>query len=291
MFESWFLFAVLTAAIYGAQAAYLKGLTDDIDQMLVTWSLFVFALPMFAGALAWWGVPKVDSASFWPAFAVSITVNLIAWPVFVRSVRISDISLVMPLLAFTPVFVLLIEYVVLGEAPDGYGLAGILLIVAGAYVLNVRAGFSAVLDPLRSVATDRGALYMLFVAAIWSISATVEKITVTSSSPSYYMTMFGLFFVACFFPVMRRVGDVSFRDFREHSLVLAGAGTLTGAMALVQMTAIKTTPLVNYVISIKRAGMLVAVLFGWLLFDEENILFRLIGALIMIAGVGLIKIA
>ncbi len=287
---TWFVFAILTALVYGGQAAYLKGLTDEIDQMLVTWSLFLFALPLYAGALTYTGLPVVEGA-FWWACAVSLGVNLAAWPLFVRSVRLSDISLVMPLLAFTPVFVLGIEYLMLGEAPGGRGLGGILLITVGAYVLNIERGISGVLDPVRAVVSDRGAVYMLFVAAIWSISATVEKITVTSSSPSFYLTAFGAGFVVCFVPVMRTVGDASMEDMRRHWPVLAGAGGLTGLMSLLQMSAIKLTPLVNYVISIKRAGMLVSVVFGWLLFAERNIGFRLVGAALMVAGVGLIRIA
>lgn len=286
---TWFVYAVLTAIVYGAQAAYLKGMTEKIDQMLVTWSLFLFATPLFVASLLYNGVPAVES-SFWLPFAVSIGVNLVAWPAFVRSVRLSDISLVMPLLAFTPVFVLMIEYLILGETPGWWGLGGILLITFGAYVLNIEQGISGVLDPVRAVVSDRGAVYMLFVAAIWSISATVEKLTVTSSSPAFYMTMFGLFFTVLFVPIMTTVGEATAEDFRDHWLVLAGAGALTGTMALVQMSAIERTPLVNYVISIKRAGMLVSVLFGWWLFAERNIGFRLIGAALMVVGVGLIRV-
>jgi drug/metabolite transporter (DMT)-like permease len=286
---TWFVFAILTAVVYGGQAAYLKGLTDEIDQMLVTWSLFLFALPMYAAALVYTGVPVVES-SFWWACLVSLGVNLAAWPAFVRAVRLSDISLVMPLLAFTPAFVLVIEYLMLGATPDPWGLAGIAMITFGAYVLNIEQGFSGLFDPVRAVGSDRGALYMLFVAGIWSISATVEKITVTSSSPAFYLTTLAAGFVVCFFPIMRTVGDATLEDVRHHWPVLAGAGGLTGLMALLQMSAIEMTPLVNYVISIKRAGMLVSVLFGWLLFSERNIGFRLIGAALMVGGVMLIRI-
>lgn len=290
MLQSWFALSVITAVVYGAQAAYLKGWTDDIDQMLVTWSLWLFALPMFAGALWYWGIPTVEW-QFWPACAATVAINLAAWPMFVRAVRLSDISLVMPLLAFTPVFIIGVEFVLLGAAPGVWGLAGIVLIVFGAYVLNVRAGFSALLDPVRSLASDRGARLMLVVAAVWSVSGTIEKVTVTASSPSFYMATFGLFFTVGFIPILWIVGDSEPAELRAQWLPLAGAGLLTGTMALVQMAAIRITPLVNYVISIKRAGMLVSVLFGWLLFDEEHIGFRLAGAALMIGGVALIRVA
>jgi uncharacterized membrane protein len=56
------------------------------------------------------------------------------------------------------------------------------------------------------------------------------------------------------------------------------------------MSAIELTPLVNYVIAIKRSGMLVSVVFGWLLFSKKNILFRSAGAGMMVVGVILIRV-
>lgn len=290
MFDSWFVLAVATAVVYGGQAAYLKGWTDHVEQWLVTWSIWLFALPFFAVALAYQGVPTVE-AGFWLPCFVSLGVNLVAWPAFVRAVRVSDISLVMPLLAFTPVFILGVEFALLGTAPGWTGAVGIALVVLGAYVLNVRAGFSALLDPVRALVSDRGARWMMFVAVIWSVSATVEKLTVTHSSPTFYLTVFGGMFALFFVPVMKWFGEVRIRDVADDFGVLAGAGALTAAMALVQMAAIRTTPLVNYVIAIKRAGMVVSVLLGWWLFGEENIGFRLAGAVVMVAGVAVIRMA
>lgn len=288
--DSWFLLSVATAVVYGGQAAYLKGLTGDVDQWLVTWSIWLFGWPLYLGALLHRGVPTVEAGFWWPCL-VSLAVNLAAWPAFVRAVRLSDISLVMPLLAFTPVFILGVEYVILGEMPGTTGLAGIALVVVGAYVLNVRAGFDALLDPVRALVSDPGARWMMFVAAVWSVSATVEKLTVTRSSPAFYLTAFGGLFALCFVPVMKYFGDVRVRDVSRNLPVLIGAGVLTAAMALLQMEAVRTTPLINYVIAIKRAGMVVSVLLGWWLFDEEHIGFRLAGAAVMVAGVALIKLA
>lgn len=287
---SWYLLSILAALLYGGQSVYLKALADDLDQLLVTWSVFAFALPLYAAMLFATGLPAVSS-DFWLPLAVSLAVNLIAWPLFVRSVQLSDISLVMPLLAFTPVFILGVEYLLLGDTPGLWGLAGIGLIVLGAYILNIRRGLSSLLEPLRALLDDRGAVLMLTVSLLWSLSATVEKLTVTASSPSFYMTTFGALFTLLFAPVVALKTDDALGNLRAHLPILAGAGGLTGLMALAQMNALQSTPLVNYVIAIKRAGMLVSVLLGWLLFAEENILFRAIGALLMVAGVALIRLA
>ncbi len=290
MLDTWFIPAVATAVVYGLQAVYLKAYTSDVHRLLVAWSVFAFGVPIFAVLLMVDGVPVIE-ADFWWAVAVSLGINLVAWPMFVRSVQISDVSLVMPLVAFTPVFILVVEWVLRGVAPQGWGLAGILIIVVGAYVLNVDPKESGPLGPLRSLFSDRGARMMLVVAALWSISATVEKIAVVSSSPSFYLTVLSVGFTLAFVPVLWRTVEHPLKAIRVDLLVLVGAGLLTALMLVIQMSAIEATPLVNYVIAIKRAGMLVSVLLGWLLFKEQNIGFRVIGAVLMVAGVALIRIA
>lgn len=290
MLDAWFIPAVATAVVYGLQAVYLKAYTSDVHRLLVAWSVFAFGIPVYVGLLAFDGMPALTT-DFWWAVSVSLGINLVAWPMFVRSVQLSDVSLVMPLVAFTPVFILLVEWLLRGEVPAGWGLAGILVIVVGAYVLNVDPAESGPFGPLRSLWSDRGARMMLAVAALWSISATVEKIAVDSSSPSFYLSALSLGFALAFLPVLLWKVEAPLREIRSNAAVLAGAGLLTALMLVIQMTAVAATPLVNYVIAIKRAGMLVSVLLGWWLFSEQNIGFRAVGAVMMVAGVALIRIA
>ncbi len=286
---TWFLFSVFTALLYGAQSAYVKGVVEADSRLLVTWSLFLFSLPMYLGLLVVEGFPEIQT-NFYPALAVSLAVNLVAWPLFVRSVHASDLSLVMPLLAFTPIFILGVEWAILGEIPGLYGLCGILLVVVGTYVLNLKETTQGVLDPIRAVLRDKGALFMLVVAAIWSVSATVEKVAVRSSSPAAYLSVFNVCFVLLFLPILLFAVDRPFKKFGGNWILFAGAGVLTGGMAICQMIAIKLTPIVNFVISIKRAGMLVSVLLGWLFFGEKHVKYRIAGAALMVTGVVMIKL-
>ena len=72
-----------------------------------------------------------------------------------------------------------------------------------------------------------------------------------------------------------------------------GLTTLTffGAAALAFNMIAITYMLVVYVISIKRLSTVFSVLWGKLFFKEQNIRERLVGTLIMVAGVLLIALA
>ena len=61
-------------------------------------------------------------------------------------------------------------------------------------------------------------------------------------------------------------------------------GLLAAVMILSQFTAISMT-VASYVIAIKRAGMILSVVFGYLFFKEKHLRARLTGAMLMTAGV------
>ena len=55
---------------------------------------------------------------------------------FQRAVQISPVSLTVPYLAFTPALLLVTSYFMLGEVPEASGVAGVVVMTAGAYGLN-----------------------------------------------------------------------------------------------------------------------------------------------------------
>jgi len=286
----WFLNAVLCALFYGLQSAYVKKMMERTHFILITWSMALYSVPVLGGVLLINGMPGLDPA-FWGYFAVSLVINMITWPLFVLAIRHADLSLVMPFLAFTPVFILGVEWVLRGQVPSGVGVSGIMLVVGGAYTLNLGDIGGGVLEPIRQAFRNRGVVLMLIVSLLWSVSATVEYFTVKHAGPFFYPVLLNICLSGGFFLLLYRFMEhpVSVFLAERNWLWLMGVGGLTGGMVLFQMLAIQETELVNYVISIKRAGMVVSVLVGWLYFGEQNVLYRMIGAVLMITGVCLIR--
>ncbi|NJL34456.1 MAG: hypothetical protein HC893_12080 [Chloroflexaceae bacterium] len=67
-------------------------------------------------------------------------------------------------------------------------------------------------------------------------------------------------------------------------------GLLNAISLAAQMTALTLT-LVAYVISVKRTSTVMSVLWGGLLFKEQHLRERLLGALVMLAGVVIISLS
>ena len=279
---SWVTMAVVTAVGFAASNSYAKALTTRAHVYVVTWAMLTLTIPWAALMLARDGVPPVQEGFYVAAF-ISVAVNMVGTTLSVKALSVSPLSLTLPFLSFTPLFMLLPSWVVLREAPDASGILGILLIVAGGYSMHldkIKGGFLA---PVKAIASERGSLIMLLVAAIWSISAVFDKVATVASSPAYYTTFFPAAFGVCYAPFMiygaRRTPIT--RDLIPRFFLL---GLLTAVMILSQFTAIAMT-VASYVIAIKRAGMVLSVVLGYFFFKEKHLRARLTGAVLMTAGV------
>jgi len=284
----WSLFAVSGAVLTAVYYILIKRYLRDVDLHVLAGGVFLATAAILAVFSLIRGIPEIGPG-FWPAAAVTSFLNVIASLLYFKALRMTDISLTVPMLSFTPVFLIGTSFLILGESPGSAGLAGIFLIGGGSYVLNTspRAGL---LDPFRSVFRNRGVLYMLGVAFLFSISANFDKQVVLHSDPFYgSAVVFGVLGVFFLIEAGRRTPDLA-AVFRMHwsRFLLAGGAQ---ALAAVAVNIAFTLQIVPYVISLKRLSIFFAVLFGGIFLREPEIVRRGIGAAIMLAGMILIVLS
>lgn len=285
---TWVLLAAGTAVFYALHGAWSKRVSTAAGSLVGAWALFLFALPLLAVYLWVQGVPEVGSR-FWPVVAANWVLLLGAMLLFFSALRAGDLGVTYPLLALTPLFVIPVEWVLLREVPGGWGVAGILLVVAGVYLLQFRERRRGPLAPLRALMESPGARRALGVAVIWSVSGTLDRVAVLESSPSFYGVALAGGLSVLFLPVLawnvhRSEDSLRSRLSSAGPVVLVVHGFLFVAMFVLQMEALRLA-LASYVLSIKRTGALLAVLLGWLAFREEGLRYRLLGTAVTLAGV------
>lgn len=292
---TWPLLAVGAALFYGLQGAWTKRLTSRVPAVVAAWAIFAFAFPLLAGYLALQGLPAIEPV-FWPAMLTTCSIGLVSFYLYASAIERGEIGLTVPLLALTPILLVPVEWVLLGDVPRLRGLGGILLVVAGVYLLNVRDLRAGLFAPLAAPFRDPGARRMLAVAALWSVSAVADKVAVTSSSTAFYGTlqtaMLGVGFLPLIVWMRGRTTDggggrYAARSVARHGPALALQGLLYAAMFIVQMEALQLT-LAAHVITIKRSGALVTVLLGGLFFGERDLWPRLVGTAVTVLGVLLV---
>ena len=285
---TWFVFAFLTALFRSFTDVSGKSSLKNMDEYIVAWSLFLFALPFFAILLFFTDIPEIGD-NFWIALLVGGGLNVFTNLIYMRAIKLSDLSITIPLITFTPLFMLITSPIILGEFPNIFGIAGIVLIVTGSYLLNFKEKKKGYLAPFKALLKEKGPRLMLLVAFIWSITANFDKIGIENSSVFFWPVAVNTFITIGFIPVVLMRSKGKTQQIRKNYKKLIPVGFFHGLMIVFQMIAVSMT-LVAYVISIKRTSAILSVVFGSVLFKEEGLKERLTGSIIMIAGVVLITL-
>ena len=284
----WLILSLLTALAVATQDAWVKRFFSHLNAFEMATVPMVYSFPMFAVTLLFIAVPDLDGV-FFAAFLVSLPLNGVCFVLYMRAIRLSPLSLTVPFLAFTPVFMLATGWLFLNEVPNGWGIAGVLLTATGSYVLYSEEGGQALLDPFRAMGREPGAMPMLLVAFLFSFAAVIGKVGILHSSVMF----FTFSFFAVLNPLMAAVLVASGLSRPSILVALPGKGMAAGLLlylhALCHGWAISLTKAV-YMIAVKRLSILFGVMYGGVVFREENIATRAMGAALMVAGAGIIMV-
>ncbi len=223
--------------------------------------------------------------------AITFTVASI---LYVQSVTMSQLSLTIPYLSFTPVISALIGVFALGEIPTPRGFTGIALVVAGALLLHAGDG-GRFRDLLYAPFREPGSWRMLAVAGIFGVTTVLDKIAIRHGSEPLLglaLTLGSSVILTCV--VYLRSSLMSSERLRKPAErkpwkepLLYLAALVAGVAVLSQFFAYSYL-FVSYVETIKRAGGLFSVLIGIVIFREGNLSRRLPAAALMVLGIVLI---
>lgn len=277
----WILFAFITAFSLSTADALSKKAMAKSDEYVIAWVREGYALPFIAITLFFIPIPHLDK-TFWLSVLILLPLEITALILYVKAIKTSPLSLTIPFMALSPVFIIIIAFFLLGEWPDKSGFLGIFLIVIGAYLLNAKASNLGLLGPIKAIAKERGSVLMIIVAIIYSITSTIGKIAVQHSSPIF----FGFFYPLLLTIVLSVLVGVRGTLHRVVSrpITFLSIGIFTAIMILSHFMAISMAD-VAYVISVKRTSLVFSVFYGWIVFKEVDIGERLLGSGLMLAGV------
>lgn len=309
----WIFLAAAGATVNAAYYIVTKRLLYTIDRnVLAAGGFFVTGVFLFILALIR-GIPPLGNELF-IAIAATSVLNIIATTLVFRALAITDISLAIPMLSFTPIFLILTSFVLLHEIPTLLGVTGICVIVTGSYVLNLSSPHTSFFDPFRAILKDRGSASMLIVAFLYAIALNFDKKVVLNSDPVFGSALVYLVIGISFF-VIGQVSVQHDRTVQNRTSLPANqlpatpvqqpwlmepyfAGVLAfatiGILLAIESVTINYAfmmQIVPYVIAIKRMSIILTVLYGTIVAREGEALLRLTGAGLMVAGAVLIILA
>lgn len=286
----WIIFALIAAFTLATSDALTKKALSLHNEYLIAWLRLLLALPLLLISMLFVPIPDLDRY-FYIAFLTALPLEVAAIIFYIKALKASPLSLTLPFLSLTPVFLIVIPYIILGEAVSLSGVFGILLIAVGSYMLNLKEIRKGVFEPFVAIKKEKGSIYMIIVALLFSFTASLGKMAIEHSSPVFFGATFFFAVTVVFTPIAIYKGRNEVRLIFRNGAIKSSIfpGIFYAAMILSQMIAMSMTK-VAYMISVKRLSLLIGVLYGYFLFKETGIRERLFGAILMLTGFVLIGI-
>lgn len=285
--------AVVSSVVNALCDPLRKYLTKFMDPFMIVALRGLIQAPLFV----LWAI--VDSEGrlpplnhlFWTSVCISGCINIITSYLYNRAIQISTLSATVPFLSFTPAFLVVVAFLVLGEVPTVSGTLGISIAVMGGIWLQGAKDEHASKELLVDTSSaSKGSMYMVLVAFLWSISNAFDKIGVQNSTPLIYGAMIQVIVAGGSYILQKmRFGgaDLYLPIGQEVQIpwryvVLAGVTSVVGYyINLVAMQHLE----ISYVIAIKRSGCIWSVVMGRFLFRERNLRKKVPSILLMVFGV------
>jgi len=260
------------------------------DKTIFIWWMFLcsfsmMSLPVFAS-----GRPLPTLSPHYLLLAAAAAVCFVLYHWFTgRAYRDGDLSMTYPLAQTSMLYVPIWGVLFLGETISSTGLAGILLIIAGAYCIQLKKITRCeILRPFRNLGS-RSVQAALFAGLIYSVGALIDKVGVNTYS-AYHFTYILVFFMLCFMslnllrPCYR--GRVLAEWQTSRALVL-WSGPVMLASFLSFRFGLQMAP-VSYAVPVRQVSLLIGVLIGIFWLGETCGRIRLASACLILFGVLLV---
>lgn len=208
-----------------------------------------------------------------------------------RAYHTGDLSLTYPLSQTSMLWVPLWGVLLLGEKISQPGLAGIALILCGAYCVQLRRlAWQEITRPFHNL-RDPGVIAALMAGFIYSIGSVVDKSGVTIYPPfhfTYLLVAFMLLYMTLNILRPRFRGRI-LAEFRASRHLVFLSGPIMMGSFFTFRYGLKLAPM-SYAVPVRQVSLLIGVLIGVFFLGESCGRMRFSAALLILAGVALIRL-
>lgn len=281
-FPLWVLAGVVTAVSQSVKAFLQKKLVEDsgLELSFIT-SLYtaILLLPV-AG---FYFIQGVDvSLAVWGAISFVGISNGIALLMFFTSLETEDLSIASPLQQTIPLFVALMEPLILATGYSLNILSGAFLTVLGSYFVMFDG--KDYTRPLKKIGS-KGPLLALGSAFFFGLGAIAVKYVVSNVEVGLFLSLVFWFSAATTGLGVYFRSNIEMEEYRDMNFVYLGIAT-AASQALIFYTIDLSSA--SEATILFRLSIIFNVLIGFKLFNEEDLVYRMLGTLLVIAGIAFI---
>ena len=266
----WFIFALLSALCISMRKVAEKRLTHRIHYFTFGWALQLFALPvvfaawLLAGALL---NPLALGLNFWiPTILIWIGFYPLSTFLYVSALKHGELSKILPLQSLGPIFALTLAWPLLHQSPSLAAVAGIVVVVLGVYVLNLKGAYLH--NPLGIFKGDKANLHMLLNLMLIAVAGVLDAIAIKASEPLFFSFVSTLGAVPVLYACALLFKVKELAEIRRHILPMSISGGLFGASFLTHMIALSLGPLA-YISAVRGSSAVMGAVLGIMYLKES----------------------
>jgi drug/metabolite transporter (DMT)-like permease len=203
-----------------------------------------------------------------------------------------DLSIIYPVSRSSIIFLPVFAYFFIGENIDFTGIAAIVLILLGTFVMHLDSFNKKGVRNIMSNISNKGSIYALLAAMAVAGYTLWDKISVTKMEPFLYFYLY-TFVIACLYNIFvfyKFSGNDIKNEWNKNKSRIVQVGffnSFTYILILVALTMSKAT----YVGGLRQLSIVVGAFLGYNLLGENLSGPKIIGILILIIGGSLIYLA
>jgi drug/metabolite transporter (DMT)-like permease len=273
---------LVSAAIHPLWNMLLKRSEDKVIFYLNIHLIFTL---LFCFLLFIYPVGDIDSSG-WVFIILSSLAHFFYQVFLCKTYERGDLSLTYPIARSSPIFVLIIGYVLLKETPSPVAIVGILLVVLGVYMISLRRlSLSEFLQPLK-IGHKEALLFALFTALFSAAYSIVDKKGALNMEPILFFYLFfaisGLMFLG-YLLLFKDRRENYWRLLKRDKYTITLASLLEFGSYILILYAFRISN-VAYVVALRQISVIFGVIYGILILKERHGKSRLLASSTIFLG-------
>lgn len=280
------LLAILNGVFWSLLDLLRKKTLSYYSEFEVAFTLTSFQF-IFFSLFVYFDTYYITSKLYFIYLLPLVLLNTISLYLFLKAIKLSDISLSIPLLSFTPLFTAVYAYFFLYEKLNFTELVGIILILTGVILLYAKAiNIKGIISSPINIFKSYSARYMILISLIWSLTPVLDKKSLQYVNISFhgFLQSLGTLLVFTVFLSKNKMRLMKSTNFKilSYMLLLVIVGFLA---VIIQLHALKYNN-VALLEGTKRAlGIILSVFFGYIFFRENLNQQKILGVISMVIGI------
>ena len=275
--------AILTRIIVNALAyVFQKKLTRSAHPMFVNLATYA-SLALISLFIVPWGRLHNLSHWFWIYSIIGGMAGALGNGLIIKALETGDLSVLGPINAYKSIVGMVFAFVIVHELPNTWGLMGMILIIAGSYVVLKQKG-----EPFNWQMLSQPAIrYRLLALVLTGIQAVIDKKIILLSDLQLAFCswcMFGFLFSLILCKGHQLSISKQLKGLRQSDIGLYLAMVICiGLMTLSTNYVFAHMPVAE-ALALFQLSLVLTVYFGHSFFQEKSLLRKLMGTPVMIAG-------